>query len=139
MKTILTKLRCRRGNFTLNGAFILLLVIALIVLGISVLGAMMQGNRLDAAAAELTRYIEIRGQVDASVDGELARLCAASGLEDVEMQVTGSYLGTAQRIQFGEAFTVTLHYTAHFGIGGILDMPVTLTSHAAGRSERYWK
>ena len=131
------KLSQENGEFTLNGAFKMLFYGMLLVLFLSVLGAMNDGMKLHSVAAELTRYIELRGQVDAPVDAELARLANVAGIA-VDSCMIDTFTGDS-KIQFGAPFTVTLKASAYFGIGGVLSVPVPLKSSVSGRGERYWK
>lgn len=129
------KLREQRGEFLLESAFKLLITAAVVVLVISIFGAVAQANRLAAMANDLTRTIEIRGEIDgAAVHAELTRLADAAALEGVT-----ATLDKAGRIQFGDSFTVTLHYTGEFGIGGVVSVPLPFHSTVVGRSEKYWK
>lgn len=128
-------LKEQRGEFLLSSAFKLIIATAVIVLGISIFGAISQANRLAAMANDLTRSIEIRGEVDnATINAELTRLSEAAGLEGVTVEIdkTG-------RVQFGDSFTVTLRYTGNFGIGGVVSVPLPFHSTVVGRSEKYWK
>ncbi len=84
----------KKGQFSLNGALILLLVMFLMVLAITVLGIGIQSMKLNAAAAELTRYIEIRGKVDTSVTAELERLETELG-RSVDFTIDADYLSAA--------------------------------------------
>lgn len=133
MKKPLQILKSKAGQFTLEGAFIFLFVSMLLVLSVSVFGVMLQANKLTVMAADITRYIEIRGQMDSSVYTELAELEESSGL-DVDMEV--SFTNT---VQFGESFDVTLSCDTEFGIGGIFSAHIPLSTTTAGRGERYWK
>lgn len=135
---MLKKLRERSGDFLLEGAWKLLLSCALIALFISVLGLAFQSNKLAAIADDMARSIEISGQVDSSADAKLQELKNTSGL-DVAMDIDANYSAGGTRIQFGDPFTVTISYTGKLGIGGILSLPVPLSSSVVGRSERYWK
>jgi len=127
-----------RGEFTLNGAFELLLVMALLVLAITVLGVVNQSMKLQSVATELVRYIELRGRVDAPVYTELDRLATAVGIEIDSYEIDATYT-SGTKIQFGAPFSVTLHSSGSFGIGGILSVPVPLSRTITGRSEQYWK
>lgn len=131
------KLREQRGDFTVNGVLILLLVFLLLILGLSCIGVANRAMRVHSMAAELVRYIELRGQVDGSADAELARLEAASGIR-VDCSIRADYIRGTSRIQLGDRFEVTLSYEASFGVGGVLSVPVQLQSTVSGRSEQYW-
>ncbi len=127
-----------RGDFTLKGAFMLLLVMALLVLFITALGVANDAMKLHSVAAELVRYIEIRGQVDDRARAELTRLAAATGITVERCDINATYI-SGTKLQFGASFDVTLATTSNFGIGGVLSVPVPLTSTVSGRSEQYWK
>lgn len=133
------KLRQRRGDFTLNGAFMLLFVAALLILFISALGVVNTSMKLHSVTAELVRYVELRGRVDAQVYTELDRLANVAGVTVESYNIDATYFGASNKIQFGTPFSVTLTTTGHFGIGGILDADVPLTATVSGRSEQYWK
>lgn len=116
----------------------MLFVMMLLVLFISVLGVINTSQKLHSVAAELTRYVELRGSVDSEVYIELDRLANIAGVTVESRNITGSF-SSGSKLQLGADFTVTLTTTDHFGIGGILSVPVPLKSTVSGRSERYWK
>lgn len=132
---MLGKLKNNRGEFLLDSVFKILLGAAIIALAISIFGSIAQANRLAAMANDLTRSLEIRGEIDnAYVNSQLNMLSAAAGLEGVT-----AYVDKTGKVQFGDQFTVTLYYTGRFGIGGVLSVPVPFHSTVTGRSEKYWK
>lgn len=141
LKKVVTKLRERRGDFAVEHAWGLLFAVAVLLSCISVLGVVSDGNDLDTIASDLTRQIEIAGQVNYSdVNTQLAELSAAAGLENVTVSIDANYLDAGTRkIQFGDDFIVTLSYTAYLDFGGVISIPVPLNSSVVGRSERYWK
>lgn len=127
-----------RGDFTLNGAFMLIFLAMLLVLFISVLGAVNTNMKLHSVAAEAVRYIEVRGKVDAPVYTEIDRLANVAGVNIERCSIDATYSG-GNKLQFGAPFSVTLQTTVHFGIGGVLSASVPLRSTVSGRSEQYWK
>lgn len=134
----LSKLGEERGDFTLNSAFMLLFAMILLVLFISVLGVVNNAMKLQSVTAELTRYIEIRGQVDSAVYTELNRLASVAGVAVENRTIEATY-ENGNKIQYGSSFTVTLSTTGHFGVGGVLQASVPLSATVSGRSEVYWK
>lgn len=132
------KLSQQKGEFSINGSFILLLVMALLILFISVLGVANDAMKLHSVAAEWVRYIEIRGRTDSRAYTELDRLANVAGVTVESRSINATYF-SGDQIQFGTDFTVTLTTTGHFGLGGVLSVPVPLTSTVTGRSEQYWK
>ncbi len=132
-------LKDRRGDFTINGALILLLVMVLLVIFLTTISIGVQSAKLNAAASELTRFIEIRGKVDAAVTTEFERLTSKFGNE-LSLTIDADYLSSSEKtIQYGDAFTVTLTEQITIGAGGIVGIPITLTADSPGRSEQYWK
>lgn len=132
------KLHQTTGTFTIDGSFILLFVMMLLVLFISVLGVINTSQKLHSVAAELTRYVELRGSVDSEAYAELDRLANIAGVTVESKDIDGSF-SDGSKLQLGADFTVTLTTTDRFGIGGILSVPVPLKTTVSGRSERYWK
>lgn len=136
---MLQKLKEQRGEFLLTGAFRLLIGCAALALGISVFAVMFQANKLTVMANDVTRHIEVLGQVGPSVDQTFRRLKTAANLETAALSIDANFSAGGNRIQFGEPFTVTVTYTGKIGIGGVLSLPVPLRSSTVGRSEQYWK
>lgn len=132
------KLKEQRGDFSIKGAFILLIVSILLVLSVSVLGVVSRVSVLHSMADSLVRYVSIRGVVDSAVDAEINRLEASSGL-DCGVVIDGDYITGTKKIQYGDQITVTVKYTERFGVGGIVSVPIELQSRSEGRSEQYWK
>lgn len=132
------KLKELRGDFTINGALIILLVVAVLILTISTIGVANQGMRVHNIATELSRYIELRGRVDNAVYTELERLEQSSGIS-LTCNIDAQYIPGTQKIQFGDVFTVTLSCTGKIGLGGVVSISVPLRSVVSGRSEQYWQ
>ena len=137
---MLKKLKENRGEFVLDSAIGILIGAVSLVLVLSVFGAVFKANKLSVMAADLTRYIELCGEVNYSnISIELARLSSAAGLENVTAAVDTVYTGGGNRIQFGDSFTVTLNYTDYLQVGNVLSIPLPFHQSVVGRSEKYWK
>lgn len=136
---MIQKMRETKGEFALEGAWKLLLGCAALALTISVFAVMFQSNKLAAIANDMTRHIEVMGQVDGTAETTFQRLKAAGNLPDASLSISANYSAGGNRIQFGDPFTVTVSYTGKIGIGGFLSLPIPLHSSVAGRSEQYWK
>lgn len=134
---MIKKLKENRGEFTINGALIMLLVVFLMVSFISVIGVANQGMRLHSMASELARYIELRGKIDDAVYTELGRLETVSSIT-ADLQISADYISGTAKIQYGNTFRVTLSSSGHIGLGGIVSIPIPLHSTVSGRSEQYW-
>ncbi len=136
---MLQKLKEQRGDFLLTGAFRLLIGCAALAFAISIFTVMFQANKLTVMANDVTRHIEILGQVGPSANRTFEELKEVSNLDGASVAVDASFSAGGNRIQFGDPFTVTVTYTGKIGIGGILSLPVPLRSSVVGRSEQYWK
>lgn len=135
-----SRLKDCRGEFVLDRAFGMLLGAAALVFAISVLSVIFQGNKLVTIANDLTRTVELAGEVNmVEINEQLRVLSEVAGLDHVSCQIRADYLSGGTRIQFGSEFTLTLSYTAYFGIGGVLRVPIPLEKSVVGRSEQYWK
>jgi len=135
---MIKKLSERRGDFTISGAFKILLVVALVVIFISIGGVLMTWNKVNMLSSEIVRYIELQGRVDSSVYDKIDELKDSTNL-NVTVDIDASCISGTDRIQFGGQFTVTLTYEASFGLGGVFQTPIELHATATGRSEKYWK
>lgn len=133
------KLKECRGDFTINGAFILILSIMLLVLAIGVLGIGMQAMKLNTITHEIVRLIELRGKVDDSAQALLENIKVENNMSEIQMEIKASYTAGGNRIQFGDAFSVTLTYPGKLSVGGVMDVSIPLHSTVTGRSEVYWK
>lgn len=127
-----------KGQFTLNGAITFLFVMFLLALFISAFSVINTAFKLHSVAADLSRYVEIRGMVDSAVYTELDRLANVVGVTIESHSITGAFSG-GSKLQFGTDFTIMLTTTDRLGVGGVLSLPVPLETHVTGRSERYWK
>ena len=123
--------------------YILVVVITLAVI-MDVLAVVMTKQKLDAAADQVTRQIQLAGKVDEDTQTLVNLLTSDLGKADnVSYHIDSSYItkeGCSTAIQLGTPFYVTL--TADLQLGGfwqITGLPMSLTSTAAGVSERYWK
>ncbi len=130
-------------NYISTVVYILVVVLTLTVI-MDVLAVVMTKQKLDAAADQVTRQIQLAGKVDADTSALLDYLGAELGKADtVTYQVDTDYItkdGCSTAIQLGTPFYLTL--TADVQLGGfwkITGLPITLESKAAGVSERYWK
>ena len=123
--------------------YILVVVVTLAVI-MDVLAVVMTKQKLDAAADQVTRQIQLAGKVDDDTQTLVNYLVADLGKADnVSYRVDTSYItkeGCSTAIQLGTSFYVTI--SADLQLGGFWQstgLPMTLTSTAAGVSERYWK
>lgn len=131
------------ANYISTVVYILVVVITLAII-MDVLAVIMTKQKMDAAADQITRQIQLAGKVDEDTDSLITFLTTDIGkANNLTYHVDTSYItkeGCSTAIQLGTPFYLTL--TADLQLGGfwrITGLPIKLRSMAAGVSERYWK
>jgi len=130
-------------NYISTVVYILVVVVTLAVI-MDVLAVVMTKQKLDTAADQITRQIQLAGKVDDDTEDLLNFLSTDLGKATaLTYHVDTTYItkeGCSTAIQLGTPFYLTI--TADVQLGGfweITGLPMTLKSTAAGVSERYWK
>ena len=135
------KLLNRKGEGTYIDTVVFILVavifIAFILNLFSIISAKQQ---LDVCADQLTRQIQLAGEVNSTTDSLFQSLCGDLGaVENVSYTVDTTY-HSGSKIQLGTPFRVTVTATAYLGGFGDFGLfPIELTASGAGISEEYWK
>lgn len=131
------------ANYISTVVYILVVVIVLAVI-MDVLAVIMTKQKMDAAADQITRQIQLAGKVDEDTESLIDFLTTDLGKADnLTYHVDTSYItkeGCSTAIQLGTPFYLTI--SADLELGGfwqLTGLPIRLTSSAAGVSERYWK
>ena len=135
------KLLNRKGEGTYIDSVVFILVavifIAFILNLFSIISAKQQ---LDVCADQLTRQIQLAGEVNSTTNSLFQSLCGDLGaVENVSYTVDTTYY-SGSKIQLGTPFRVTVTATAYLGGFGDFGLfPIELTASGAGISEEYWK
>lgn len=93
----------------------------------------------NSMANELSRYIEVKGEVSSATSDEFERLKESAGISDAEYNIVASYIPGTKKIALDTPFEVVITSDTEVGVGGIFSVPIPVVSKAAGRGERYWK
>ena len=131
----------KRGEGTYIDTVVFILVavifIAFILNLFSIISAKQQ---LDVCADQLTRQIQLAGEVNSTTNSLFQSLCGDLGaVENVSYTVDTTYY-SGSKIQLGTPFRVTVTATAYLGGFGDFGLfPIELTASGAGISEEYWK
>jgi hypothetical protein len=127
-------LKSKRGEGYIDIAVLVLCTMLVIALAVNVFPIYIAKNQLDTFATELCRQAEISGRVDSETSERAQELREQTGLNpNISWSRTGN-------IQLDSDVTVTVTMQTDIGLfGGFGSFPVTLTSKASGKSERYWK
>ena len=130
-------------NYISTTVYILVVVVMLAVI-IDVMAVIMTKHKMDVAADQIVRQIQLAGKVDEDTEALVNFLTADLGKADnLTYYVDTSYItkeGCSTAIQLGTPFYLTI--TADLNLGGfwqITGLPLRLFSRSAGVSERYWK
>ena len=135
------KLLNRKGEGTYIDTVVFILVavifIAFILNLFSIISAKQQ---LDVCADQLTRQIQLAGEVNSTTNSLFQSLCGdLDAVENVSYTVDTTYY-SGSKIQLGTPFRVTVTATAYLGGFGDFGLfPIELTANGAGISEEYWK
>jgi hypothetical protein len=131
------------ANYISAVVYILVVVITLAFM-MDVLAIIMTKQKMDAAADQITRQIQLAGKVDEDTEDLVEFLLADLGKADnLTYHVDASYItkeGCSTAIQLGTPFYLTI--IVELQLGGVWELtgfPIALSSTAAGVSERYWK
>ena len=127
------------GTYISTVVFVLIAVI-FIGLVINLFSIIAAKSQMDAAADQLTRQIQLAGEVSADTDRLFSDITEHIGAaENIRYTVSTHYL-TGKKIQLATPFSVTVTGTAYLGgFGDFNIFPINLVSYGAGVSEEYWK
>ena len=127
------------GTYIDTVVFILVAVIfiAFILNLFSIISAKQQ---LDVCADQLTRQIQLAGEVNSTTNSLFQSLCGnLDAVENISYTVDTTY-HSGSKIQLGTPFRVTVTASAYLGGFGDFGLfPIELTASGAGISEEYWK
>ena len=137
----MTVLKTKRAEGTYISTVIFVLI-AVIFIGliINLFSIIAAKSQMDAAADQLTRQIQLAGEVNSDTDHLFSDITGhISAAENIQYSVSTHYL-TGKKIQFATPFSVTVTGTAYLGgFGDFNIFPINLISYGAGVSEEYWK
>ncbi len=127
------------GTYISTVVFVLIAVI-FIGLVINLFSIIAAKSQMDAAADQLTRQIQLAGEVSADTDRLFSDITGHIGAaENIQYSVSTHYL-TGKKIQLATPFSVTVTGTAYLGgFGDFNIFPINLVSYGTGVSEEYWK
>ena len=137
----MTVLKTKRAEGTYISTVIFVLI-AVIFIGliINLFSIIAAKSQMDAAADQLTRQIQLAGEVNSDTDHLFSDITGhISAAENIQYSVSTHYL-TGKKIQLSTPFSVTVTGTAYLGgFGNFNIFPINLVSYGAGVSEEYWK
>ena len=135
------KLLNRKGEGTYIDTVVFILVaVIFIAFTLNLFSIISAKQQLDVCADQLTRQIQLAGEVNSTTNSLFQSLCGDLGaVENVSYTVDTTYY-SGSKIQLGTPFRVTVTATAYLGGFGDFGLfPIELTASGAGISEEYWK
>ena len=135
------KLLNRKGEGTYIDSVVFILVAVIFIAFILNLFLIISAKQqLDVCADQLTRQIQLSGEVNSTTDSLFQSLCGdLNAVENISYTVDTTY-HSGNKIQLGTPFRVTVTATAYLGGFGDFGLfPIELTASGAGISEEYWK
>ena len=126
-------LKSQKGEGYIDTVVVVLVSMMLIALAVKVYPVFIVKNDLNTFANELARVAEIEGRIGSETRAKENELKARLGIEP---SIIWSRTGN---IQLNETFSVVLTLSVDIGFFEFGSFPITLTSHATGRSEVYHK
>lgn len=135
------KLLNRKGEGTYIDTVVFILVaVIFIAFTLNLFSIISAKQQLDVCVDQLTRQIQLAGEVNSTTDSLFDSLCGdISSVENISYTVDTTY-HSGSKIQLGTPFRVTVTATAYLGGFGDFGLfPIELTASGAGISEEYWK
>ena len=126
-------LKSKKGEGYIDTVVVVLVAMMLIAMAVKVIPVFIVKNDLNTFANELVRVAEIEGRIGSETIAKENELKTSLGIEPT---ITWSRTGN---IQLNETFSVVLTLSVDIGFFEFGLFPITLTSHATGRSEVYHK
>ena len=134
------KLLNRKGEGTYIDTVVFILVaVIFIAFTLNLFSIISAKQQLDVCVDQLTRQIQLAGEVNSTTDSLFDSLCGdISSVENISYTVDTTY-HSGSKIQLGTPFRVTVTATAYLGGFGDFGLfPIELTASGAGISEEYW-
>ena len=139
---LLCILRSRRGEGYVDLLITLAIVMSLILCFVAIAPIITTKLQVDQIASQLTRVIELTGEIGNEYDEELSRIKTSTGI-DPTISINATTLD-GHKIQLRERFTLSVTVIKQikltdptFGDGLTVDVPINKT--LTGMSEVYWK
>lgn len=130
-----------KGSATYIETTIFVLVTAMfIAFSINLFSIISAKQQLDMCADQLTRQIQLTGEVSPETDALFDSLTSGiKSADNISYSVDTSYF-SGKKIQLSTPFKVKVTAKAYLGgFGAIHLFPIELVSSGAGISEEYWK
>jgi hypothetical protein len=133
------KLKNNRAEGYIDVVVAVLVVSFLLILMVSVFGAVSRKQNLKYMCSELVEVATATGGVGEEVQARYETLCEETGMDPIVNFRTVYFDEASGKVQFGEVITCTL--SVEFGLPGFIGewLAFTMTATESGLSQVYWK
>lgn len=131
--------RSKKGEGYIDVVIGILALMAVLVVTLNIFEFMTLKEDLDEISGQLIETATFNGCFDAAFDERAEDLQNRSFQFDVETDAQEYFNTSYKRVQLGDKMEVTVSVETYVRGLGVFKIPITVTSHRSGISEKYWK
>lgn len=131
--------RSQKGEGYIDVVIGILALMAVLVVTLNIFEFMTLKEDLDEISGQLIETATFNGCFDAAFDERAEDLQNRSFQFDVETDAQEYFNTSYKRVQLGDKMEVTVSVETYVRGLGVFKIPITVTSHRSGISEKYWK
>lgn len=131
--------RSQKGEGYIDVVIGILVLMAVLVVTLNIFEFMTLKEDLDEISGQLIETATFNGCFDAAFDERAEDLQNRFFQFDVETGAQEYFNTSYKRVQLGDKMEVTVSVETYVRGLGVFKIPITVTSHRSGISEKYWK
>ncbi len=131
--------RSKKGEGYIDVVIGILVLMAVLVVTLNIFEFMTLKEDLDEISGQLIETATFNGCFDAAFDERAEDLQNRFFQFDVETGAQEYFNTSYKRVQLGDKMEVTVSVETYVRGLGVFKIPITVTSHRSGISEKYWK
>ncbi len=131
--------RSQKGEGYIDVVIGILALMAVLVVTLNIFEFMTLKEDLDEISGQLIETATFNGCFDAAFDERAEDLQNRFFQFDVETDAQEYFNTSYKRVQLGDKMEVTVSVETYVRGLGVFKIPITVTSHRSGISEKYWK
>lgn len=132
-------LRSQKGEGYIDVVIGILALMAVLVVTLNIFEFMTLKEDLDEISGQLIETATFNGCFDAAFDERAEDLQNRFFQFDVETDAQEYFNTSYKRVQLGDKMEVTVSVETYVRGLGVFKIPINVTSHRSGISEKYWK
>lgn len=131
--------RSQKGEGYIDVVIGILALMSVLVVTLNIFEFMTLKEDLDEISGQLIENVTFNGCFDAAFDERAEELQNRFFQFDVETDAQEYFNTSYKRVQLGDKMEVTVSVETYVRGLGVFKIPITVTSHRSGISEKYWK